>query len=782
MQDRSAPARNLRTSRAGHRAIAAVGYSAYVDDVRAVIRSAPELYVLLDRDLQILEASDAYLAAASTKREDLIGRPVSEAMPGEEGLRDSMHRALTERRPDAIVTIGRGPDRHWEVVNTPILGADGEVRYLLYRTREVTDRVRLARAARRAEQLLDHAPDAMVIVDDDGRIRLVNLQTELVFGYTRDELLGQPLDALIPERFRATHGGHLSRYFADPVSRPMGSRLELFGRRKDGTELPIEVSLSPQRDEEGVTVSAAIRDISERKRYEAVAKIAADRLHSAVDSIQDAFALFDAGDRLVMCNSAFRRLARAADPERLVGKSYEEVLDAWIDQIEMPDEDARARFREQRIAGRSLAPTTTFDVHLRDGRVLRVVDRRTAEGGIVKTIWDITDDERRAAELHEARQSAEAASAAKSEFLSSMSHELRTPLNAVLGFAQLLLRDRKLPLADRHRERVDHILSSGEHLLRLIDDVLDLSKIEAGRLSLESVPFSLRELVQSVHRNYLVLAQAKGLLLTLLIADGVPEWVLGDATRTRQVLVNFLSNAFKFTDAGSVQIELSDGGAGRVRLAVTDSGRGIDEASQGQLFRPFVQADVSTTRSHGGTGLGLSICRELVHLMGGEIGMSSQPGRGSRFWADLPLAPAQAPDGGQAGAEPDLSRVRDARVLVVEDHPVNMMIAVAMIEQWEAQVGQASDGRQAIEAIDTAAQRGEPYQVVLMDLQMPLMGGIDAARTLRKRYSAVELPIIALTAAALVSERQQALQAGMNDFVTKPIDPQQLLRALVKWL
>jgi CheY-like chemotaxis protein len=248
------------------------------------------------------------------------------------------------------------------------------------------------------------------------------------------------------------------------------------------------------------------------------------------------------------------------------------------------------------------------------------------------------------------------------------------------------------------------------------------------------------------------------------------------------VLVNVLSNAFKFTDAGSVQIELSDDGAGRVRLAVTDTGRGIDEASQRQLFRPFVQADVSTTRSHGGTGLGLSICRELVHLMGGEIGMSSQPGRGSRFWADLPLAPAQAPDASQAGAEPDLSLVRHARVLVVEDHPVNMMIAVAMIEQWEAQVGQASDGRSAIEAIDAAAQRGEPYQMVLMDLQMPLMGGIDAARALRKRYSAATLPIIALTAAALVSERQQALQAGMNDFVTKPIDPQLLLRVLVKWL
>jgi PAS domain S-box-containing protein len=396
------------------------------------------------------------------------------------------------------------------------------------------------------------------------------------------------------------------------------------------------------------------------------------------------------------------------------------------------------------------------------------------------TLWiaqDVTERRRVDQALASALDQAEAASRAKSAFLANTSHEIRTPLNGLLGLARMAQR----PALDAtlRQQYLTQLVDSAQSLAEVISDVLDLSKIEAGRLTLESVSFGLREQVKSVHRNYLALAQAKGLLLTLLVADDVPEHVQGDAVRTRQVLVNFLTNAIKFTESGSVQIELGRDPTGRVRLAVSDTGPGIDELTQRSLFRPFTQADVSTTRRYGGTGLGLSICRELVQLMGGDIGVHSVPGEGSRFWADLPLAPASPVDVPVPGdAEPDLARLRGARVLMVEDNPVNMLISVAQLEQWGAQVGQASDGSLAIEAVDQAARRGEPYDAVLMDLQMPRMGGHEAARLLRERYSAQELPIIALTAAALVSERQKALQAGMNDFVTKPIDPQQLLRAL----
>lgn len=501
----------------------------------------------------------------------------------------------------------------------------------------------------------------------------------------------------------------------------------------------------------------------------------ARREHAAILQNAPVGIAFVRAGRLQTVNPSWARMFGWA-PGRLAGEALSQL---WPDA---PDDAEVCRRAAQ---GGSPDTPLEFERELRraDGNTFwcrllgqSVNAAHPADGGTLWIAQDITEKRRVDQALATALVQAEAASRAKSAFLANTSHEIRTPLNGLLGLARMAQRPALEPAL--RQQYLAQLVDSAQSLGEVISDVLDLSKIEAGRLTLESVPFGLRELVQTVHRNYLPLAQAKGLLLTLLIADNVPEQVQGDAVRTRQILVNFVTNAIKFTESGSVQIELGRDEQGRVRLAVTDTGPGISAATQRHLFRPFTQGDVSTTRRYGGTGLGLSICRELVQLMGGEIGVRSEPGQGSRFWADLPLAPTQAPPPAAPAEEPDLSRLRGARVLMVEDNPVNMMISVAQLELWGAKVGQASDGQAAIEAVDQAAQRGEPYDVVLMDLQMPRMGGNEAARALRQRYPARELPIIALTAAALVSERQQALQAGMNDFVTKPIDPQQLLRAL----
>jgi CheY-like chemotaxis protein len=330
----------------------------------------------------------------------------------------------------------------------------------------------------------------------------------------------------------------------------------------------------------------------------------------------------------------------------------------------------------------------------------------------------------------------------------------------------------------RRQQYLAQIIDSAEGLGGIMSDILDVSKIEAGKIALEDTPFDLRETLKAVHHAYDALASVKGLTLLLAIDEPVPAVVRGDPVRVRQILSNFITNALKFTERGHVRIEAGVRAGGAVRLAVSDTGPGVAAETQARLFTPFSQGDSSTTRRFGGTGLGLSICRELAQLMGGSVGVDSAPGAGSTFWADLPL-PRSAPTQPSASTEAgEIAQLADARVLMVEDNPVNMMIAVAMLEHWGVRVAQAHDGREAVDAVHAAARDGQAFDAVLMDVQMPVMGGHEAARELRRHYAPEVLPIVALTAAALVSERAEALDAGMNDFLTKPIDAGKLRRTL----
>ena len=411
----------------------------------------------------------------------------------------------------------------------------------------------------------------------------------------------------------------------------------------------------------------------------------------------------------------------------------------------------------------------------------RAVDpKRRQETGTIWVVEDITDRRRAELELADAQRDAEAASRAKSSFLATMSHEIRTPLSGVLGLARLL-QDQALP-AERRKSYLAHLVDAAELLNGIVSDVLDLSKIEAGHLQVEHIPFDLHAVVWSAFRTFSPIGQERGLEMSCHVALDTPREVLGDPVRVRQILSNYLSNALKFTDRGRIHVHLFRRTPEIARIEVSDTGIGVSPELRATLFQPFTQADSSTTRRFGGSGLGLSICRELATLMSGDVGMDSDGRTGTRVWVDLPLVAASEDDFTTMASpleEQPQQPLQGMCVLLAEDNAVNRLIVGTMLTRLGAQVIEATNGS---EAIAQASRSPRSVHAILMDLHMPEIDGLEATRQLRAQPATAHLPIIALTAAVLDAERAQAHAAGMNGFVSKPTGEGELLRALWAYL
>ncbi|MBQ0945699.1 response regulator [Ideonella sp. 4Y16] len=490
-----------------------------------------------------------------------------------------------------------------------------------------------------------------------------------------------------------------------------------------------------------------------------------DSLERALSAMGDGFLLCDAQDRVVVWNQRYEELFPWLKPVLAPGVDFERLALtgalALMPDASQADQQGWVQMRlavhRQREGG--------YEQELPDGRVIHAVERRTPEGGVVSVFRDITRNER---ELARAKQAAEAANEAKSRFLAAMSHEIRTPLNAVLGMNSLLL---NTPLSDEQRRCAELIHGSGQTLLALINDILDLSKVEAGHLTLELADVDLARTVDEVASLLRLRAQAKGLALDLVVAPGLPERLRADASRLRQVLFNLLGNALKFTDHGRISVELGHqwlpDGRCEVSIAVRDTGIGIVPELLPRLFTRFTQGDSGASRRYGGSGLGLAISREIVHLMGGRIDVQSAPGVGSCFTVLLPLQPStEAADALPQGAGGASALRAPLRILVAEDNAVNQILIQAMLDQLGHPCTIVADGLEVLREV-----QAEPYDLVLMDVQMPRMDGESATRAIRALPPPLSrIPIIAMTANAMVEDRAAHLAAGMDDHVSKPLD------------
>jgi PAS domain S-box-containing protein len=638
----------------------------------------------------------------------------------------------------------------------------------------------------RHKAVLEEASDGIVTIDEQGLIETINPAAERIFGYSLNELRGRNVALLMPREHAVKHDQYIARYLKTGQSRIIGIGRELVGRRKHGEEFPMELSISEVKLADRRLFTGIVRDITERKNAEEAlrhSEAQARQLSMVAARTDNAVIITDRKGRIEWVNNGFSRISGYAFDE-VKGRTPGSVLQGPESDPEIVHRmstaiDSHRGFREEILN------------YNKDGKpywiLIEAQPIYDTHGEVVQFMAierDITEEKERRLELEQARIKAEEASRAKSRFLAMMSHEIRTPLNGVIGTLGLL---RDTDLSGEQKKYVETGRYSAENLLTIINDILSFSKLEAGKDDIEESVFELRSLVESIGEVLSTRAREKSLALHFEADSVIPSHLAGDAGKIRQVLMNLAGNAVKFTERGEVRIRVSllshDGDELRLRFMVSDTGVGISAEDQKSLFDEFWT--LSPAYHTSGTGLGLAICRNLVEIMSGSIDMESTPGKGSRFWFDIPLSvPSKdtLEDVANHAEEPQENRLGAVnlrgRVLLADDSPANLMVGVGMLERLGLQVDTVSNGLEAVDALRT-----RPYDLVLMDIGMPEMDGIEATREIRKLGGeTARIPVIAMTAHVMKGDREKILAEGLDDYICKPVNAGELIARLQHWL
>ncbi len=663
-----------------------------------------------------------------------------------------------------------GQPKWISIVSSNIYDANGNIDKYIRIIIDITARKTAEKDLEILSFAAEKTPSGSLIRDADGNVIWMNEAMERILGYTLKEMKGKAFGTILLGEGTNMHVYHEA---VDAAKENKTYEVELKVYKKDGTPIWVFISNSPLLNEMGVVERqiGVFVDITERKKADEQLKM----LSLVASNTMSGVVINDSDGNVEWINSAFEKIT-GYNINDVKGRHLGDALKGELTDIAIIE---RARDLSKN--------KQSFEVDLlayrKDGQMLWIsvinsviIDSEGEVDKYIEVIIDITSKKKVELELISAKEQALQLNRAKDMFISVMSHEIRTPLNAVIGMSHLLLDEDPL---ESQKENLSVLKFSAENLMKLINDVLDFTKIETGNVQLEKASVNLRELVESVTNSLQYRANEKGIYIKQNVDQDVPLMVIADSARLIQILLNLVSNSVKFTEKGGVTIDLKvleqNADTVRIRFAVIDTGIGIAADKQGTIFESFKQAELDTTRKYGGTGLGLAISKRLVELHDSRINVDSVLGQGSTFWFTITFNKAE----NQAVNASKMDMGLDINVLVVDDNQINRILVNKVLKKWGTTVDFAENGREAIDKID--ANRN--YDVVLMDVHMPVMGGLEATEILRAKDGAYfqQLPILALTASMLSNEVNQMIESGMNDFILKPFEPKTLYDKLSKY-